>query len=121
MAGSATGDYLLAHRIPRPAQALLRILPAGIAGRLLLAAITRHAWTFTGSGRFTAEAGSPTVVAIANCPICRGTHSEMPACDYYAATFERLFTVLVHPDAKVVETDCMGRGASACRFEIRWR
>jgi divinyl protochlorophyllide a 8-vinyl-reductase len=45
----------------------------------------------------------------------------MPACDYYAATFERLFTVLVHPDAKVVETDCMGRGASACRFEIRWR
>ena len=37
-AGLATGDYLLAHRIPAVARALLPRLPAGLAARLLLAA-----------------------------------------------------------------------------------
>ena len=50
-----TGDYLLAHRIPKPVQALLKRLPAPLAARVLLAAITRHAWTFAGSGRFEAH------------------------------------------------------------------
>jgi divinyl protochlorophyllide a 8-vinyl-reductase len=119
-AGRATGDYLLAHRIPRPAQAVLRALPARLAAPLLLAAIRRHAWTFAGSGRFVARAGRPVQLAIAGNPMCRGIVAQAPACDYYAATFERLFRVLVHRRASVVETACTACGADACRFAIDW-
>jgi len=54
-------------------------------------------------------------------PMCRGLpRLEHPACDYYAATFERLFAVLVHPDARVVETACEACGDAVCRFEVGW-
>jgi len=120
-AGQATGDYLLAHRIPRAARHLLRALPAPIASRILLAAIGRHAWTFAGSGRFHARGGRPVVITIADCPICRDARADAPQCGYYAATFARLYQELVHPRATVRQTACMACGASACRFEIDWR
>ncbi len=119
-AGQRTADYLLAHRIPRPVQRLLRWLPAPLAARVLLAAIGRNAWTFVGSGRFTAQAGRPCVLQIAGNPLCRGVQAETPGCDFYAGTFERLFRVLVHRDAQVLETHCEACGDAACRFEIRW-
>ena len=119
-AGRRTGDYLLAHRIPRAAQVVLKRLPAPLASRALLAAIRRHAWTFAGSGVFTAQAGRPTRFRIAGCPLCRGASSPQPLCDFYAATFERLFRVLVHPATVVVETGCQACGADACTFEARW-
>jgi divinyl protochlorophyllide a 8-vinyl-reductase len=119
-AGVRTADYLLAHRIPRAMQALLQRLPASMAAALLLRAIGGHAWTFAGSGAFTSQAGRPVRLAITGNPLCRGMGSAEPACDYYAATFERLFRVLVHPAARVVETACEACGADACRFEIRW-
>jgi divinyl protochlorophyllide a 8-vinyl-reductase len=118
-----TADYLLAHRIPLPVQRVLKRLPAGLAARVLLAAISRHAWTFAGSGRFSASPAGrgrrPLVLEIRNNPLCRG-HAAVPACDFYAATFERLFQVLVHRDAQVVETACEACGDAACRFELRW-
>ena len=52
-AGLRTADYLLANRIPRPAQIVLRILPPRFAAALLLRAIAAHAWTFAGSGTFS--------------------------------------------------------------------
>jgi divinyl protochlorophyllide a 8-vinyl-reductase len=137
-AGLRTADYLLAHRIPRPVQVLLKRLPAPWAARLLLAAIRRHAWTFAGSGVFSTHAGSgvfsihagsglftagpgrPVVLAIRNNPLCKGVISDQPACDFYAATFERLFRVLVHRDARAVEVACEARGDTECRFELRW-
>jgi divinyl protochlorophyllide a 8-vinyl-reductase len=119
-AGLATGDYLLAHRIPRAAQRVLAVLPAPLAARVLLAAIARHAWTFAGSGRYAARAGRPVVVTIGDCPLCRGVRSVAPQCEYYAATFERLFRTLVAPHAHVVETRCRALGAEACTFEIAW-
>ena len=119
-AGLATADYLLAHRIPRAVQRLLRVLPAPWAVRLLLQAITRHAWTFAGSGHFTARCGRPVVLAIRHNPLCQGLASAAPACGYYAATFERLFQVLVHRGAVVQETACEACGDAECRFEIRW-
>lgn len=122
-AGRATADYLLAHRIPRAVQRVLKRLPAPLAARVLVAAITRHAWTFTGSGRFSATAprgGRPWVLEIRDNPLCRGLASGVPACDYYAATFERLFQVLVHRDSGVTETACEACGDDACRFELRW-
>ncbi len=119
-AGEATAAYLLAHRIPKPVQALLRRLPAPLAARVLLAAITRHAWTFAGSGSFEARPGRPAVLTIRHNPLCRGLASDTPACAYYAATFERLFRVLVQRGSVVTETRCEARGDASCRFEIRW-
>ena len=119
-AGIGTGDYLLAHRIPALAQRVLRASPARLASRMLLAAISKHTWTFAGSGDCKFTAGHPVLVTIRGCPACRGEHAPAAICDYYAKTFERLYGVLVHPAAHVRETTCMATGADACRFEISW-
>jgi divinyl protochlorophyllide a 8-vinyl-reductase len=124
-AGRRTADYLLAHRIPVPVQAVLKILPARWAARALMRAVARHAWTFVGSGRFQAQPGvapdTRWVLQIEANPLCRGLpRMPQPACDYYAATFERLFAALVHREATVVETACEARGDVACRFAVRW-
>jgi divinyl protochlorophyllide a 8-vinyl-reductase len=120
-AGRLTGLYLLAHRIPRPAQAVLRRLPAPLAARALLAAVGRHAWTFAGSGRFEAVPGRPLRVVVAGNPIGRALKpSAAPACDYYAGAFECLFRALVAPRAQVIEVRCEACGDAACTFEIRW-
>jgi divinyl protochlorophyllide a 8-vinyl-reductase len=122
-AGTRTADYLLAHRIPKPVQALLKALPARLSAHLLLAAVRRHAWTFAGSGHFSARAGrpgAPVVLAIRDNPLCRDLQTETPACDFYAATFERLFQVLVARRARVVEVACEACGDDECRFEVQW-
>ena len=120
-AGRRTADYLLAHRIPALAQRLLRALPAALAARLLLRAIGAHAWTFAGSGIFSASVGRAAVqLQIRHNPLCRGLRSAEPACDFYTAVFQRLFTVLVHPRAQVTEQACEARGDPACVFDIRW-
>jgi len=119
-AGTRTGDYLLAHRIPKPVQVLLKAMPAPLAAHVLRRAITRHAWTFAGSGEFSAVPGRPVKLTIRGNPMCRGLASDVPACDFYAATFERLFRALVHPRATVVETACEACGDDACRFEVHW-
>ena len=119
-AGLRTGDYLLAVRIPRPAQALLSILPPSLASRTLLKAIRGNAWTFVGTGVFDADPGYPPTLTVENAPLCRGASSDQPLCDFYAGTFERLFRRLVHQDAVVTETACRAMGASRCVFEVRW-
>lgn len=123
-AGTLTADYLLARRIPRPVQRLLKWLPAPLAARLLLAAIMRHAWTFAGSGRFSARCawrqGPPVVLTIRGNPLCLGLATAAPACDYYAATFERLFGVLVQAQSQVHEVACEACGDPECRFVIEW-
>jgi len=120
-AGWRTGDYLLAHRIPRFAQAGLRILPAPLAARALIGAIGGHAWTFAGSGTFRAMPGHPLIVEIAGCPLAAGQSSEAPVCDMYVGVFQRLFEALVSPRARALETECCAMGAPACRFEMSWR
>jgi divinyl protochlorophyllide a 8-vinyl-reductase len=127
-AGQLTGDYLLANRIPKPVQGVLKVLPGPLAARVLVAAIGRHSWTFAGSGDFTVKFGrgedgaSPSRLrfSIAGCPVCRGATQAVPACDYYAATFERLFVELVHPQTQVRETQCQANGAPACVFAVSW-
>lgn len=119
-AGRRTGAYLLTHRIPRPMRLVLPWLPPRLSALILLAAIGRHAWTFAGSGRFARRPGRPVRFAISGGPLARGVHGPAPVCAYYAATFETLFRALVHPRARVVETDCEAMGAPACLFEARW-
>jgi divinyl protochlorophyllide a 8-vinyl-reductase len=141
-AGALTGNYLLAHRIPRLVQRLLHWLPAPLAARVLIAAIQRHAWTFVGSGHFdvssvpaaVTRAGSilgsngvsganrraRLLLRVGNCPLCRGSTQSSPGCSYYSATFERIFAALVHPRTQVQETSCQAMGAPACVFEVSW-
>lgn len=119
-AGTRTGDYLLARRIPKPAQRLLKILPASLASRVLLKAIGKNAWTFAGSGHFSAQPGRPVQLTIGNGPICAGASADQPLCDFYAGTFERLFRVLVQRNTRVTEIACQAQGAAACVFEARW-
>lgn len=129
-AGRRTGAYILAHRIPAPARALLRALPAVLADRMLTAAIARHAWTFAGSGRFETEPTGPRarrrVVVLGGNPLALPPEDAAaalpprPGCVWHAQVFETLYARLVHPAATARETACAADGAPACRFEITW-
>lgn len=111
-AGRRTGNYLLANRIPKGVQALLRPLPAPLAGPILLRAIQRNAWTFAGRGTVrTSAKGRRFAVTFAKAPTC-----DVPALRaFYAGTFERLFAALVGPEASVHPVSA---GPSTWRFEI---
>jgi divinyl protochlorophyllide a 8-vinyl-reductase len=119
-AGRRTGDYILAHRIPKLAQVVLKIMPAPIAARMLTKAITAHAWTFAGSGQFSARVGKTVTFEIAANPLCAGEHADHHVCVWHAAVFQRLFQVLVSPYTRVTETDCGAHGADCCRFVADW-
>jgi divinyl protochlorophyllide a 8-vinyl-reductase len=116
-AGLATGDYILAHRIPRAAQAILRQLPAGLARRLLAKAIARHAWTFAGSGRFRVVSHRPLTFEIAGNPLVADPCGR-PSCHWHVAVFERLFSALTRGGVTVTETSCQAGGGDACRFVL---
>ena len=100
-AGDQTARYILANRIPSPAKAVLRALPARFAAAGLLAAISKHAWTFVGSGRFTYRSGKPTHITLTDCPACREVYGADEPSSYFEATFAGLFKALVHPNAHI--------------------
>lgn len=116
-AGRATGDYILAHRIPALAQRLIRSLPAWAGAWLLSKAITKHAWTFAGSGAFRVISHRPLLFEIVANPLAQGP-SEAPICHWHAAVFARLFGAMVWPDVQVVELECAATGAPRCLFRI---
>ncbi len=118
-AGARTAEYLLAHRIPRAAQWLMRVSPPPIALRLLLMGIMRHTWTFAGTASVTLVHGRPARLVIAHCPMCRGLATTAPACHFYAGTLTFLLSRLVVPRAEVVEVACEASGAAACEFSLR--
>jgi divinyl protochlorophyllide a 8-vinyl-reductase len=115
-AGQGTADYILAHRIPRPAHVILKALPPGPAAWVLSRAIAKHAWTFAGSGAFRVV--TPWVFEIADNPVIRGERADDPLCHWHAAVFERLYQVLVSPTATCRETACAACGDPVCRFEL---
>lgn len=119
-AGLRTGDYLLAHRIPESAQRILHLLPPKPACKILLKAIGKHAWTFSGSGDFGVKQWKPLQVSIHDCPLCRGVVADNPLCDFYTGAFERLFRTLVSKKMQVKEIACGAMGEPACLFEMRW-
>ncbi len=117
-AGRLTGLYLLANRIPKPAQAVLRFLPFRLAVRILLRAIGGHAWTFAGSGQFRYVLGAGITLTISNSPLCRAIRSAEPVCDYYAATFETVIAGATGRGVTVRETACVAAGAPECVFAV---
>lgn len=117
-AGTATGDYILEHRIPAPAKRLLKLLPATLSARLLCRAIEKHAWTFAGSGAFRVVSRRAIVFEIHDNPVVRGESSNIPVCAWHAAVFERLFRALVSDDYRATETRCAAAGDGVCQFRL---
>lgn len=117
-AGLRTADYILAHRIPKPAQTLLRWLPPALGGPVLARAIAQNAWTFAGSGRFAIAPGRPPRFDLADNPLIRGEQSSVPLCHWHRAVFERLFRALIDDRLRCQETACCATGARACRFAL---
>lgn len=111
-AGRRTADYLLANRIPRPAQWVMKLLPAPLSARLLLKAMAANAWTYAGTGQVRTQAGNPAILEIIDNPLAQ------PLCPWHVAVFERLFRTLVAKDAVVTHTACCAQGARLCRYEI---
>ena len=126
-AGRNTALYLLANRIPAPAQAVLKLLPAPLAARALLKAIARHAWTFAGSSRFTLDARHPVHIALDGSPLFATPECRSLAASYFEATFETLFQTLVSRRTRVVSgtgaahENGAGRHDAACAFDLVWR
>lgn len=117
-AGLLTGDYILANRIPKPAQLVLKLLPRRLAAKALTAAIGKHSWTFAGNGTFRAVSTDPLVLEIAQSPLCRGEHAREPLCDYYAGTFTQLYRSLVDAKIRIIEMACGAVDGGSCRFEV---
>ena len=114
-AGRRTGDYILANRIPKLAQRLLRLMPGPLARRMLLKAIAKNAWTFAGSADIRT---GPDFIEIIGNPVCLGRQG-FDACGWHEAVLERLFRALADKRAVLIETRCTGRGDPSCRFEVR--
>lgn len=115
-AGHRTGHYLLANRIPKPARWLLPRLPSVISARLLVRAISAHAWTFAGSGRFSGEVEGwrqPVIhLAIKANPLAT------PGCPWHGAVFERLFATLTATQVSVLHPSCQAKGNDCCEWTV---
>ncbi|ARE42141.1 Protein BchJ, involved in reduction of C-8 vinyl of divinyl protochlorophyllide [Rhodovulum sp. P5] len=117
-AGARTGEYILAHRIPAPAQRVLKALPAFLSGPMLAKAIAKHSWTFAGSGEFTVISTRPLVFELRDNPLIRGESAPHPICGWHEAVFDTLFQTLVDKRLRTHETKCTASGSPVCRFEI---
>jgi divinyl protochlorophyllide a 8-vinyl-reductase len=95
-AEQGTADYILAHRIPGPAKALIGMLPSPLGARLLAGAIARHAWTFAGSGEFRIMSRAPMTFEVRHNPLGFPGRPSL----WHSAVFTRLFQALVWPGAQ---------------------
>lgn len=116
-AGALTAEYVRENRIPILFRKLLAVLPARVAVPLLLWAFRRHAWTFSGSGRFRFEGRHPSTLVLEGSPTCRLPGGTDRSGSYYEAAFETLLS-LAAPGIRVREVSCQAAGDPACRFEL---
>lgn len=119
IAGHLIGCHLLAHRIPWPAQRVLRAAPRPIAARLLTAVIARHTCTFAGSGRFAASFMGGLRLRLSGAPLCG---PENPTGGVrLAATFETAAAAILGPNVRVQVTQHGLDGARTCTFQVGWK
>jgi len=112
--GELTADYLLAHRIPKPFQELLKVLPRQLALRLLFMSMSQNAWTFIGSGEFTYDmSGHMPVVKITS-----DFASMEAACGFFGGTFEHLIRKLI--DTRVSVRYILELDQKYCQYVIHY-
>ncbi|MCB0153430.1 MAG: bacteriochlorophyll 4-vinyl reductase [Anaerolineae bacterium] len=114
--GELTAGYLLQHRIPQPFQWLLRPLPNRLALKLLLWAISKHAWTFAGSGSFQYEVSQQARLTVTS-PI----RPAEAVCGFYGGTFAHLIRVLIDTQAQVETKVSASDGWARCIYLIQYR
>lgn len=112
--GGYVGDYILENRIPSFFQRLLGWLPRRISLRVLLMAISRHAWTFVGSGDFRFQYEDSMILRIA----CGSTHNDAVA-SFYEGAFERLIQALIDPGARVARLPSQQAGSLVFRYVVQ--
>jgi len=115
-AGEAAADFVMDHRMPKRAQALLQRMPRRTGAWLLAKSAEQRAWTFGGSGRFEIESAERFLLH--DNPVLAGEKADHPVCDYHAGFFERMFTRLIHPDLKCREVACAAMRPGPCVFEF---
>jgi divinyl protochlorophyllide a 8-vinyl-reductase len=116
--GERTADYVRANRIPAPIRTLLGLLPAPLSLRLLLPAISKHAWTFAGSGAFSFDLGRTPSVSIGRSASLETSGIAAVLCRYYCGAFTQMLRRLVSPRISLREVNCQARGDHACVFQI---
>ncbi len=116
--GELTAAYVATNRVPAPIRLLLPRLPVGLALRLFLPAIAKHAWTFAGSGQFGYSLRPQWQLTLANSVEARGVRSAEPVCSYYRAAFEGLLRRVVSDRIRVREVTCRATGAPRCTFAV---
>ncbi len=119
-AGRLAAEHLLANRIPRPVQRLLRLLPGRISAAILVRVIARQARSFAGSGQFSFRFADGLTLRLAGGPVSRLLTTGAPSCHFYAASFERVFAAMLGPLVRVRELQCEAAGAPACVFSVAW-
>lgn len=116
--GELTADYVRANRIPAPIRTVLGLLPAPISLRLFLLAISKHAWTFAGSGAFSFSIGRTPSVSIGK-SVSRDTSGIAAVlCRYYCGAFTQLLRRVVSSRISLREVACQARSGSACVHQI---
>lgn len=118
IAGRATADYLLTHRVPRSARFALALMPRALAAPLLMRAVGRHAWTFAGSGRLSYRCAGDVALVISGGPLANPAARPTLAA-YYAACFEALFEgIFRRPvSARAIHCDVP---AACCGVSLDW-
>lgn len=115
-AGHRTGHYILENRIPLIARQILPRLSPWLSSRLLVSAISRHAWTFAGSGCFKGSVMGwqrPVVtLSIAANPLAT------PGCPWHSGVFQNLFASLCRGVVSVRHSHCCARGDGSCVTRI---
>ena len=110
--GRRTAEYVLANRLPKAIQTLIRSLPAPAGTWLLLRAIGSNASTFGASGTYAFELRPNVRIRVAN-----PAFVHVPGvCRYYAGAFTRLLQSLVDARLTLVEETCEREGNAACTF-----
>ena len=94
--GERTARYLLKVRIPGIFQKLVKLLPSRLAFKLFLFAISKNAWTFAGSGKFSYTMSRPPEITVI---VTYPTHPVVG--NFYLGTFTALLQELVNPKTKI--------------------
>ena len=94
--GERTARYLLKVRIPGIFQKLVKLLPSRPAFQIFLFAISKNAWTFAGSGKFSYTMSRPPEISVIV------TYPTNPVVgNFYLGTFTALLQELVNPKTKI--------------------
>ncbi len=109
--GERTAKYLLRVRIPGPFQKLVKLLPAGLAFRLFLFAISKNAWTFAGSGEFSYTTSPAPNITV------KVTYPSLPVVgNFYMGTFTALLRELVNPKTTIKPEIRQQHGTIICNY-----